>query len=1201
MKVILKIPQIILCCILMHTVIFASSIVESASKKFPETKIILKSITEEKEEQLRQLYLDKAAIEKEKDAVLKSMRSDIDENKNKWQSVQRDLQKDPDDQFLNKKRSLLTEMHDVLDDLLRTWENIPKKVNDAIIILEKYLKDIELKEYKKDLKLSAGPYFFEDLEDIYQKMTGQQKYVEQLKKRRDTLIKEQKSLSTLVEKQTENYQDKKNQLDEFSKTTADNQTATAPFGMSVQQRAEVLNLEGSLARLKKDLAQAQYKEKKYELSAIENELFVENLHLDILQDQQKIIKSSITVTAEQIEVAVQQLEKKKQAFSLLKTRYSDEISKLRRVREDEELKLRELSKKYSISLGNELDNWSWQPKKTLESYIGLSEVGLHNTYIRLIDDKENLFSTLISLEQEKINYAEEIVKIKETYFKVTIRKFASEDEITQEIKKYSDRQLAHENAIKNYKTKKDEIEAQLAKLQNEVPDRIKKRKADVAAQKETLFKNNIKEYAQCLSNLDKAEEYVSFRIDFINATSKAYSETITTLEKIVGYSKFILTELESITIWYRPEYAISWAGIHNIGNDGKLFFNDVRSYVSQFDLGIVWEKIKDVVKKPIDLLSFLLKIVLLLGLLIFLRFKSLSIIAFLNRIAQKKGEAEFLVWLRRVFALSLALIIGFVAKYAIAIFIWLAVFLALCQQTMPDPYLYIIFYLISIPYLILLAHKFIQYLIDYNKLCDYCLIPHDFHDRFIAVLSVFLYSTITLMLFREAFVLIKLKSELPTILLALNIIITQFCLIFLISKDLVLSVIPNRWEWLYKKINRYYYLIVFGLVLIIVMSNPYVGYGRLVLYLLLGVCYSILLLSFLVWGHSLVKKGASQLFFTSDQEVVRERFSYAKTWFGIAIVTSFIVFGFLGLMIGAKIWGWPIRFENINKWITDVPLLGIGEGTSSPLTLSRIGTILVFILMGFVFAYAFNRFVLEKVFDLMLVDSGVQSAIMNLIRYLFVAAAIVLGLNSVGYGGLITYLYVLILGIGYLIQNPLNDLVAYFIILMQRPIKIGDYIEIDEEIRGFVRKITPKSVMIRRKNSTTVIVPNNQIINKATVNWNYSRNFTAFDDIIVTISYKHDPLKVKDILLSVVDAHPNILKNPKPVIRLEAFRESGYEFMVRGFISSNLTMEKWEIASDVRLNLVKVLRENNIEMAIPMRIMISPEQASSGHSKTDKQ
>jgi len=443
------------------------------------------------------------------------------------------------------------------------------------------------------------------------------------------------------------------------------------------------------------------------------------------------------------------------------------------------------------------------------------------------------------------------------------------------------------------------------------------------------------------------------------------------------------------------------------------------------------------------------------------------------------------------------------------------------------------------------------------------------------------------MFLREAVLLVKLpKSELPSILMAINSLIFQFALVFLISKDMVLSIIPGRWEWIYKSVNRYYYILLACFGIIIVLTNPYVGYGRLVSYLLQGLLYSLILLRLLLWGHTLVKKGASHIFFIGQEEVVRERFAYAKTCFGIAIIISFLFFGALGLIIGAKIWGWPIVFKDIIRWL-NVPLLGIGKGTSSPLTLITIGTILIFVIFGFAFAYGFNKFVLEKIFDLMLVEAGVQHAVTSLVRYVLVAAAIVLALQSVGYGGLVTYLYVLILGIGYIVRDPLYDLIAYFIILLQRPIKIGDYIQIDEETMGVVRKITPKSVMLRNKNSTTIVVPNSLVVTKSVVNWNYSRNFIAFDDIILTIIYSADPIKVKELLFSVVDAHPNILKNPKPVIRLIDFKDHGFEFMVRGFISSNLTMEKWEIASDVRLNIVKILRQHNIELAVPMRITIS--------------
>ena len=448
------------------------------------------------------------------------------------------------------------------------------------------------------------------------------------------------------------------------------------------------------------------------------------------------------------------------------------------------------------------------------------------------------------------------------------------------------------------------------------------------------------------------------------------------------------------------------------------------------------------------------------------------------------------------------------------------------------------------------------------------------------------------MLFRQAFILAKFsKSELPSILLTLNLIILQICLILLISKEQVLNLVPRAWEKIYRLIDRYYYFIIAFLIVFLIMINPYVGYGRLVIYLITGLFWSIVLLKCLHLGHSLIKRGASLIFFSSQEEVVRERFPYAKTWFGISIIVSFLFFSFIGIIIGAKIWGWPIAFKDVLRWLNQ-PILGIGKGTSSPLTSITILTILLFIIAGFFVAFCFNRFVLEKIFDLMLVDAGAQNAITNLTRYVLVAAAILLAFQSVGYGGLITYMYVLVLGIGYLIQNPLHDLIAYFIILLQRPIKVGDYIQLEDNVMGVVRKITPKSVTLRRKNSTTIVVPNAQIINKPVINWNYTRNFIAFNDILLNVGYKEDPAKVKDLLLSAVDSHLKILKNPKPVIRLEDFTQDGFQFLVRGFLSSSYTMEQWEIASDVRLSIIKILRENGIDVAMPVRIIVNKDDGS---------
>ena len=239
-------------------------------------------------------------------------------------------------------------------------------------------------------------------------------------------------------------------------------------------------------------------------------------------------------------------------------------------------------------------------------------------------------------------------------------------------------------------------------------------------------------------------------------------------------------------------------------------------------------------------------------------------------------------------------------------------------------------------------------------------------------------------------------------------------------------------------------------------------------------------------------------------------------------------------------------------------------------------------------AFAINRFVLDRIFDIMLIDAGVQNTIASLIRYVIIIAALIFGFHSVGLADAIWYLIAaLVLGVGWVIKDPAADLISYFVLIVQRPIKVGDYVYMDESTNGVVRRITPRSVEIRRKNSTTLIIPNTQVTSRTVANWNHSRGFVAFDDIIVTIPYKVDPAQVRELLTRVLDDSRVILKNPRPVIRLENFSDLGYVFLVRGFISSNHTLDMWDIASDIRFAIVKRLHENGIELAYPVRIITS--------------
>jgi len=136
---------------------------------------------------------------------------------------------------------------------------------------------------------------------------------------------------------------------------------------------------------------------------------------------------------------------------------------------------------------------------------------------------------------------------------------------------------------------------------------------------------------------------------------------------------------------------------------------------------------------------------------------------------------------------------------------------------------------------------------------------------------------------------------------------------------------------------------------------------------------------------------------------------------------------------------------------------------------------------------------------------------------------------------------------------------------------------------GVVRRITPRALVLRRRNSTTIVVPNSYMFSRAITNWNYVRKYIAFDDICLLIHFNQDPELVRQLLQDATEAHPKVLKNPRPIVRLDNFAQYGYQFMVRGFISDVYTLDQWDIASEVRLLIVKKLAEHHIAIAIPVR------------------
>jgi potassium efflux system protein len=333
-------------------------------------------------------------------------------------------------------------------------------------------------------------------------------------------------------------------------------------------------------------------------------------------------------------------------------------------------------------------------------------------------------------------------------------------------------------------------------------------------------------------------------------------------------------------------------------------------------------------------------------------------------------------------------------------------------------------------------------------------------------------------------------------------------------------------------------------------------------------------------------------FYYADREVLKERFMTGKFWYGIFIMSSLILFLAAGIYCGAHLWGFKLTIHEMLLWL-DHPFYTPLDASGNPVkvTVWSIVYIAMYLLGGYIVAYCVNTFVIARMLDPVIVESGVQNTFLTLSRYLIITLAVFMGLASTGLEGLTTKIAILLAGISFAVQDVVRDFFSYFILLVQRPVKVGDFICVldglstsdNVSLMGFVRSITPRSIVVRKSNSTTLIIPNSRVVLNPIKNWSYTRGFFAFDDMRIVVPYGSDPSVVKQLIAEVLDRNPHILKNPAPIIRLDDFIDNGFSFLVRGFLTSNRIGDQWDIAADVRLNIVKILREQGIEIASPVR------------------
>jgi small-conductance mechanosensitive channel len=170
-------------------------------------------------------------------------------------------------------------------------------------------------------------------------------------------------------------------------------------------------------------------------------------------------------------------------------------------------------------------------------------------------------------------------------------------------------------------------------------------------------------------------------------------------------------------------------------------------------------------------------------------------------------------------------------------------------------------------------------------------------------------------------------------------------------------------------------------------------------------------------------------------------------------------------------------------------------------------------------------------------------------------------------------------GIGFGLQNIVNNFISGLILTFERPIQIGDTIEIDSLV-GIVKRIGIRASYVRTFSGAEVIVPNGDLIAGRVVNWTLSDQLRRIE-LPIGVAYGNRPAHVIEVLLEVAKGHEEILDNPEPVVLFNGFGESSLDFEMRVWTAN---FDFWRrVSSDVAAQAYDALAEAGIEIPFPQR------------------
>lgn len=271
------------------------------------------------------------------------------------------------------------------------------------------------------------------------------------------------------------------------------------------------------------------------------------------------------------------------------------------------------------------------------------------------------------------------------------------------------------------------------------------------------------------------------------------------------------------------------------------------------------------------------------------------------------------------------------------------------------------------------------------------------------------------------------------------------------------------------------------------------------------------------------------------------------------------------------------KFEDIMS----KPLISLKEGSS--INLWQLLLALLFVVIAWLVSRYVAKFIGRKVLKMMNVSDDNVVIVQRLVFFVMLGIIIVTVLSFLKVP-LTAFAFIsgaVAIGVGFGAKNVMDNFISGWILMSERPVRINDVVEMEGQL-GRIIQVGNRSTIIRRIDGAHMVIPNSTLLQSNLINWTLlDQNIRSV--VKVGVAYGSDIVKVKEIVMDIMNEHPEILDDPEPEVIFEDFGDSSLVFDLWYWASLGSIRGLRAIRSDVRFEIDRRLKESNIVIAFPQR------------------